>query len=213
MRNRKLLIPVALVVIAALGWMLWPSPYGKVRNLTSGGTDVIAFGDSLTSGYGAAKGEDWPTVLSDLIDEPIINAGRSGDTTDTALARLDDDVLSRDPRVVIVGLGGNDYLQGTSIATTEKNLREIVRRIQEAGAMVVLLGFEFPSFKADYESMYERVADDERCLLVEGTLSGILTDQTLKSDAIHPNAKGYALMAERLAKPARRLLDEAAAAR
>ena len=213
MRNRKVVIPVALAVIAALAWTLWPSPYGNVRNLTSGGTDVIAFGDSLTAGYGAAAGEDWPSQLSTRLGMPIINAGISGDTTGSALARLEDDVLAHDPRLVIVGLGGNDFLRREEIATTEANLREIVRRIQEAGAMVILLGFEFPSLNANYEAMYERVAEEERCLLVEGALAGILTDQALKSDAIHPNAKGYALMAERLERPARRLLAAADDAR
>ena len=174
--------------------------------------NVIAFGDSLTAGYGAAEGEDYPTRLARLLGMPVINAGISGDTTETALARVDD-VLARDPRIVIVGLGGNDYLGSVDISVTEANLRSIVRRIHERGAMVMLLGFKFPSLNANYEKMYARVASEERCLLVPGVLAGILTDNSLKSDAIHPNARGYDLMAQRLAGPCRKLIKRAQSAR
>ena len=139
--------------------------------------------------------------------------GVSGDTTASALARLDEDVLSQNPRIVLVGLGGNDFLQSVPLATTEANLRTIVRDIQRGGAMVVLLGFRFPSISANYESMYERVAGDERCLLVPDMLDGILSNPQLKSDEIHPNAAGYALMAERLETPLKKLIAKADKAR
>jgi lysophospholipase L1-like esterase len=212
-RDRRVTIAAAAVAVALLLWLVWPSPYSRVANLGSRGTNLIAFGDSLTAGYGAAAGEDWPTRLSALIGQPIINAGVSGDTTEAALARIEPDVLSRDPRIVIVGLGGNDFLRGIPIATTEANLRTIVRRIEASGAMVALLGFRFPSLSADYESMYKRVAREEHGLLIAGVLSGILTDESLKSDAIHPNARGYALMAERIAGPVRKLVKRANAKR
>jgi acyl-CoA thioesterase-1 len=78
--------------------------------------------------------------------------------------------------------------------------------MQGAGAMVVLLGFRFPSLTANYESMYKRVAKEEGCLLIEKTLSGILTDPALRSDQIHPNARGYELMAQRMSAPLKKLL-------
>lgn len=201
----------AILVIAV--WALWPSPYGKVANLGSHGSAVIAFGDSLTAGYGAAPGEDYPSRLATAVGMPVRNAGVSGDTTDAALARLDEDVLSHDPRVVIVGLGGNDFLRGTPITSTEANLRLIVRRIQRAGAMVVLLGYRFPSITASYEKMYERVAREEGCLLVPDLLDGILSNPSLKSDEIHPNGRGYQLIADRVAGPFRKLMKRADASR
>lgn len=210
-KRTKLLLAGAVAAVLLI-WLLWPSRYARVRNLGSNGTNIIAFGDSLTAGYGAGDGEDYPSRLSALIDRPVINAGVSGDTTGTALARIDD-VLDRDPRIVLVGLGGNDYLGSTAISVTEANLRSIVRKLHEGGAIVVLLGFKFPSLNANYETMYERVADEERCLLVTGVLAGILTDNALKSDAIHPNARGYALMAERLAGPCRKVIEKANAER
>ena len=199
----------ALLVVLAAVWLLWPSPYASVKNLASPGSSVISFGDSLTSGYGGSAGEDYPSGLSKRINVPVVNAGVSGDTTQSALARIDVAVLAAKPRIVIVGLGGNDFLGGVVIATTEANLRTIVREIQGAGAMVVLLGFSFPSLTADYAAMYERVAEDEGCLLVPRVMKGILTDRTLKNDEIHPNARGYALMAERIAPYVGKLIEEA----
>jgi lysophospholipase L1-like esterase len=201
------------VLVIAIAWLLWPSPYSKVTNLDARGTNIIAFGDSLTAGYGAAAGEDYPSRLASAIGVSVVNAGVSGDTTEMALDRIASDVLSRDPRIVIVGLGGNDFLRGVPIATTEANLRTIIRRIHESGAMVVLLGFRFPSLSVNYEKMYSRVASDERCLLVSRPLKDILTNPSLKSDEIHPNARGYQMMAERISGPIKKLIAKANGAR
>ena len=206
MRRPVVLTFVTSLVLIFAAWVAWRHySIGNVRNRNSHGTNVIAFGDSLTAGYGAQAGEDYPSRVSAATGIAIINAGVSGDTTEMALARIDKDVLSRDPRIVIVVLGGNDYLQGTSITTTEENLRSIIDKIEAAGAAVILLGFRFPSVNADYDAMYKRVAKDERCLFVSNVLSGILTHPELKSDEIHPNARGYQLMADRIAGPLRRL--------
>ncbi|HVR44631.1 MAG TPA: arylesterase [Thermoanaerobaculia bacterium] len=206
------MIGSALVLIAIV-WALWPSAASRVTNLDSRGSSLIAFGDSLTAGYGAAAGEDYTSRLSALIGARISNAGVSGDTSESALARIDRDVLGRDPRIVIVGLGGNDFLRNVPLSTTEAGLREIVRRSQGAGGMVVLLGFRFPSLRGDYGEMYERVAREEGALLIPDLLDGILSDPKLKSDEIHPNAQGYDLMAERVAGPLRELIEEADASR
>ena len=210
-KRARILIAAAVVVIAA--WLLWPSPYARVANLDSRGSSVIAFGDSLTAGYGAQPGEDYPSKLAALIGTSIVNAGVSGDTTESALARIDNDVLQRNPRIVLVGLGGNDFLQGVPITTTERNLRSAIRAIHGAGAMAVILGFRFPTLGASYEKMYANVAKDERCLLIPDLLDGILSNPSLKSDEIHPNARGYQLMAERMAGPCRKLIRKADAAR
>ena len=207
-RRAQIAVGAAVLLLLAL-WAFCPSSLSKVANLRSGGKNVIAFGDSLTAGYGAGPGEDYPTRLSALIGEPVTNAGVSGDTTESALGRLDADVLARDPRVVIIGLGGNDFLRGVPIATTEETLHTIVRKTHAAGAMVVLLGYRFPSLSANYGKMYEAVAESEGCLLVRNLLSGILTDSSLKSDEIHPNARGYALIAERIAGPLKKLIRKA----
>ncbi|HEX9982663.1 MAG TPA: arylesterase [Thermoanaerobaculia bacterium] len=211
--NRRAQIAAAVAVALVLAWLLWPSRYRRVANLDSRGTTVIAFGDSLTSGYGAGAGEDYPSRLSALLGTTVENAGVSGDTTEAALARIDEDVLARQPRLVIVGLGGNDFLRRMPMAGTEANLRTIVRKIQASGAMVVLLGFDFPSFGPDYAEMYEDIAADEGCLLIPDMLDGILNTPSLKSDEVHPNAAGYQVMAERVAGPLAKLLVKANATR
>lgn len=212
-KDKRFLAGAGALAVILLAWLFWPSPYAKVKNLASGGSGVIAFGDSLTAGYGVGAGDDYPSKLSELTGVAIRNAGISGDTTESALERIDADLVSRSPRIVIVGLGGNDFLRGVPIASTEANLRTIVRRAQGAGAMVVLLGFEFPSVTASYAKMYERVAREEGCLLVADMLDGILGNPALKSDEIHPNAPGYALMAERLEGPLTELIAKADGAR
>jgi len=209
--NPRVLIAAAAIVVAVLTWALWPSR--PIANLDSRGVNVIAFGDSLTAGYGAGESEDYPSVLGTLLGTPVVNAGVSGDTTESALARPDADVLARDPRIVIVGLGGNDFLRHMPIADTEANLRNTIRQIHAAKAMVVLLGFRFPTLGPSYEDMYERVADEEGCLLIPDLFDGILRDPALRSDAIHPNARGYRVMAERVAAPCRKLLRKANATR
>jgi lysophospholipase L1-like esterase len=201
----KKLAAVAAAVVAALLVIWWMRP-PKVANRESKGTSIIAFGDSLTAGYGAKEGEDFPSRLSTALGAPIVNAGVSGDTTEAALARLDEAVLTQNPRIVIVGLGGNDYLRRIELSATEANLRAIIRRIHSAGAAVVLLGFRFPSISANYEKMYERIAEDEQCLLIPDLLDGILANSSLKSDEIHPNGAGYQLMAERIEGPLKKLM-------
>ncbi|HEU4521957.1 MAG TPA: arylesterase [Thermoanaerobaculia bacterium] len=201
-RSRRMLPVVILAVFAAC------SRYDEVKNLASTGTSIVAFGDSLTAGYGAGQGEDYPSRLSARLGTSIVNAGANGDTTESALQRIDT-VVARQPRIVLIGLGGNDLLRGLPIESTEANLRAIISRIHEAGSMAVLLGFRFPTLRGGYEGMYERVAEDTGALLIPDLLDGILNDPALKSDAIHPNAAGYELMAERVAGPLQKLIKAA----
>ncbi|MDP6561262.1 MAG: GDSL-type esterase/lipase family protein, partial [Candidatus Binatia bacterium] len=91
---------------------------------------------------------------------------RSGDTATAGLTRLERDVLERDPRLVVVLLGGNDFLRRVPTAMTEKSLNEMVRRIQDRGAMVVLVGLKLGLFTNEYSPIYERVAEQNRALLI-----------------------------------------------
>lgn len=209
LKSHPVLTAAVVIILVGLVWMLWPPSYSHVVNLDSRGSEIIAFGDSLTAGYGAGAGEDYPSKLSAMTGISIRNAGVSGDTTESALERLEEDVLGGDPRIVIVGLGGNDYLRSVPVSTTEANLRTIIDRIQDRGAMVILLGFRFPSLNTNYGAMYERVAEEKGALFIPDLLDGILGDPSLKSDSIHPNARGYELMAERVSGPFTKLVRKA----
>ncbi|MHB8836211.1 MAG: GDSL-type esterase/lipase family protein [Candidatus Methylomirabilia bacterium] len=170
---------------------------------------MVCFGDSLTAGVGAKPGEDIASRLGAALGRSVVNAGVSGDTTKTALLRVAADVLVHRPGIVVVSLGGNDFLHGVPAETAGENLGAIVRTIQESGAMVVLGGFSFPSLSEDWLGMYARVAERQGCLLVPDLLAGIAGKPELKSDSIHPNAAGYAVMAGRLEKPLRDLMRRA----
>jgi acyl-CoA thioesterase-1 len=171
------------------------------------GTAVIALGDSLVSGKGASAGRDFVAVLSRRLRTPIINAGRSGDTSAEALARLDRDVLSRDPRVVIVLLGGNDFLQKVPRDQTFANLSTIVDRIRRRGAAVVLVGINPGLWMDPYAAEFEDLARRLEAGLVPDILADILGNSALMSDAIHPNDRGYELMADRIEPMLRGLIE------
>lgn len=183
--------------------------YDLVRNLDSRGEGIICFGDSLTEGVGADRGGDYPSVLARELTHPILNAGKRGNTAGEGLSRVQRDVLAHNPRLVIVLFGGNDFLRRVPLPETKKNLDEIVRRILDGGAMVVLVGVKLGLFMDGYGSVYKEIAKKHGALVVPDILQGILSDPKLKSDSIHPNSDGYRLMAERIAKHVGPLLREA----
>ena len=183
--------------------------YDFVRNFDSQGKNIICFGDSLTDGVGARVGEDYPSILVRQLPNPVINAGKRGNTSANGLSRLERDVLSRNPRLVIVLFGGNDFLRRVPLSETRSNLELIVHRIQEQGAMVALVGIRLGLFTDEYGPLYEEVAEKYGALLIPNVLKEILSDPKLKSDSTHPNGAGYRLMAERILNQVKPLLEEA----
>jgi acyl-CoA thioesterase-1 len=183
--------------------------FDSIRNIRSSGEAIICFGDSLTEGVGAGSGEEYPTVLSRQLALPVINAGLRGDTSAQALERLASSVLNKNPRLVIVLLGGNDFLRQVPRQETRKNLAEIVRRIQDAGAMVVVAGLRLGFFTDEYGPIFEETARQFGALYVGQVMKGILNDPSLRSDPIHPNGAGYRLIAGRIAEKIMPLLREA----
>jgi acyl-CoA thioesterase-1 len=139
---------------------------------------------------------------------PIINAGRGGDTAASALTRLDRDVLARDPRVVIVLLGGNDVLRRVPVDRTFADLGTLVARIRERGAAVVLVGLSVGFVTDPYGREYAALAERTASAYVPDILDGILHDQARMADAIHPNDEGHRIMAERIEPALRELLEE-----
>lgn len=183
--------------------------YDSIRNLGSAGQTIICFGDSLTEGVGSGPGEDYPSVLSQRLGVQVINAGRRGDTTSVALSRLAADVLEKNPRLVIVMLGGNDFLRQVPLSETKKYLEEIVSRTQDRGAIVVVSGIRLGLFTDEYSPVFEEIAKRRGALYVPEVLKGILSDAKLRNDRIHPNGSGYGLIAERIAEKVKPLLEAA----
>lgn len=168
---------------------------------------IIFFGNSLTVGVGAGDGEDFPTLVSkELGLKNVTNAGVSGDTTTTALNRLQTDVLDKNPSLVIVELSGNDFLGGVAAEETINNLDSITSRIRTTGAQVVLVHIRFPRKASEYEDGFKKIAEKHNAGVVWDALEGVMGNQSLMSDTIHPNTAGYKIMAERIAKALKKIL-------
>jgi acyl-CoA thioesterase I len=119
-----------------------------------------------------------------------------GDTTQTALARLDEDVLSLSPDLVLITLGGNDLKNGVPKDQAFENLGTIVRTLQNQGAMVVLAGIDIPLLGKGYGDAYKTLARETGALLIPDIFKGIMGKSGLMSDRIHPNSQGYTIMAQ-----------------
>ncbi len=161
------------------------------------GENIICFGDSLTYGTGAPSNKSYPARLSEMIGQPVINAGIPGNTTADGLKRLESDVLERSPRMVLMTLGGNDMKNGIDRAIAFANLKKIVEAIQAKGALVVLGGVKLLFWDRGYEEEYEKLAEETGIILIPNVLKGLIGHNDLMSDAIHPNAAGYEIMAKK----------------
>lgn len=199
-----LLALLALLAIGATYLFFFATP-STITNYPSQGTTIVAFGDSLVEGVGATDGNDFVSVLSRQLNEPIVNLGIRGDTTAAALARVDQ-VIAQDPKVVIVLLGGNDYLQKVSKAETFSNLNQIITTIHDSGAVVVLLGVQGGVLRDVYKSEYEALAESRGTAYVPNVLDGLFGKADLMSDAVHPNDAGYQIIADKVEPVVRELV-------
>ncbi|MGA1844843.1 MAG: arylesterase [bacterium] len=193
--KKILVLSIVSVVILFLSLYIHDMSAPKIRNAIPMGENIICFGDSLTYGTGATPGMDYPSQLSRMIQMPVINAGIPGDTTASALRRLQRDVLSRSPRIVLITLGGNDLKNGVPAKAAFDNLREIARAIQDQGALVVIGGIDIPFWGKGYGDAYEELAQELGLVLVPNIFKGIMGRPGLMSDQIHPNSAGYTKMA------------------
>ncbi len=180
----------------------------EVKNVNSKGTNIICFGDSLTFGYGANPQDAFPLVLLELTTLPVINAGIDGDTTTEALQRLDSDVIERNPLLVIIEFGGNDFLRKIPIETSVANVSQMIDRVHEKGAMVAFVDISAGLFLADYHNAFERLAQEKGVIFISSILSGIITNPSMKSDFLHPNKDGYRMIAQRIYRDIKPFLKE-----
>ena len=193
---KKGLIVLAIVAAGVLGYRFWAGEKAyEIKNVPTIVSRVVCFGDSLTRGVGAGKGNDYPSRLVEMTGLDVINVGVSGDTTAAALARLEDDVLDYEPDVVLITLGGNDLKNRVSVDTARANLLNIIQQIQAAGSMVVLGGIDIPLYGKGYAQMYESIARQTGSVLIPNVLDGLFGHSEFMSDSIHPNDKGYEIMA------------------
>jgi acyl-CoA thioesterase-1 len=136
------------------------------------------------------------------VDVKVGNAGVTGDTSEGALKRLDE-VLRAQPKLVIVALGANDIFRNVPRETLHRNLLSIVQTLQAHGISVILVGLETDDVKTDYaralRGMYERIAEEEKVALVPFMLKGVFGNpELLAADGMHPNGKGYRVVAQNI---------------
>ncbi|MDQ5908365.1 MAG: Arylesterase [Pseudomonadota bacterium] len=167
------------------------------------GASVLAFGDSVTFGTGAPAGQDWPTLLAEKTGWQITNAGIPGDTAEQAQHRLPDLLVENRPALVIIEIGGNDFLKRTPQPEVKADIRRIIQAVKGVGAQAVLVAVPEWSLlnllarKTD-APIYRELGKEEGVLVIEQVFSDVLSQPELCADRIHPNAKGYQVMADGL---------------
>ena len=184
------------------------APTGAVAPAGAHPSVILDLGDSLTAGYGLPEGEAFPARLEAWLGRrgiaaQVVNAGVSGDTTAGGLARLDWALADR-PDLVILALGGNDALRGIDPAAVRANLDKMIREVAAAGAKVLLLGMlARPNWGEAYRSAFDRIFPDlartYHVPLYPFFLEGVAMNPELnQADGLHPNARGVAVLVDRI---------------
>lgn len=204
--KKKLLIAIGAIIIIVGAWFFFfRNSEPEIINRNSKGTTIVAFGDSLIHGVGSTEGNDFISLLSQRVGQPIINLGINGNTTVDGLARIKK-ALDKDPKIVILLLGGNDYLRKVPIETTFKNLELMVKAIQKQGSMVLLLGVRGGLLTDIFADKFEEFAETHKVAFVPNVLDGLIAKNKYMSDAVHPNDAGYKEIADKVEPVLRMLL-------
>lgn len=179
---------------------------------------IVAFGDSLTAGFGLSPSQSYPALLqkrlaADGFAYEVVNAGISGDTSAGGVRRIDWS-LEGDVRIVILELGANDILRGQPIEQLKRNLSAIIERAKAKGAEVLLAGMEAPTnsgavYQKAAHNAFPEVAKAHGVELIPFFLEGVAARPHLnQGDGIHPNAEGTQLVADTVYKYLRPLLEK-----
>jgi acyl-CoA thioesterase-1 len=166
---------------------------------------IVAFGNSLTAGFGVAPDESYPAQLAKHLQKngwqfEVINAGVSGETSAGGVRRIEW-ILKSQPRVVILELGVNDGLRGLPLQQTYTNLHTIIERLKSEGVLVILAGMRIPvnygeEYTGEFFEMYKRLAQEFAIPLIPFFLEGVAAQPKLnQGDGVHPTAEGYIVVA------------------
>lgn len=169
-------------------------------------TEIICLGDSLTAGYGIEKDKAYPKLLEIKLkakgkDVKVLNGGVSGSTTASGKTRLNWFLKKAKPKILILALGANDGLRGLKLASSEKNLEEIITLAKSRDIQVLLAGMQLPpNYGEDYtkafRSMYSNLKKKHDLPIIPFLLKGVGGKKELNiEDGIHPNEKGHEVIA------------------
>lgn len=179
---------------------------------------IVAFGDSLTAGYGLPASQTYPALLqeklkADGFEYEVINAGVSGDTSAGGVRRIDW-ALEGDVRFLILELGANDILRGQPIREMKKNLSQIIERAKSRGAQVLLAGMYSPAnagpdYQREIHEAFQSLAREHQVTLIPFFLDRVAGIESLnQADGIHPNAEGTKIVAETVYQSLRPMLEK-----
>jgi acyl-CoA thioesterase-1 len=170
-----------------------------LSNSAQAAKNILVFGDSLSAGYGIARDDSWVNLLQRELKKShpqfeVVNASISGETTSGGLRRIGRALQQHAPAVVIIELGANDGLRGTSFKETETSLNAIILQSLKVNAKVLLIGIQIPpNYGVDYtrqfRMLYPKLAKKHSIALVPFMLEGIKPEQ-FQADNLHPNAAG-----------------------
>ena len=191
-------VRIALLVCLCLLQTACGDKLQKLDKLAPGDT-IVAFGDSLTYGTGAAETESYPAVLAALIGRPVVRAGVPGETTAEGRERLPQVLAEHQPKLVLFCLGGNDMLRKLKESETIANQRAMLTLLRERHIAVVLIGVPRPALLSGMPEYYAQLAGEFKLPYEGKVMQDVLFKSDLKSDAAHPNAEGYRRIAAAIA--------------
>ena len=196
--SRRLLFLLLAAAVAACGGS------GPAMDKLADDAVVLAFGDSLTYGTGAAREDSYPAQLERGIRRKVVNAGVPGETSAAGLERLAEVLDEVKPAMLILCHGGNDFLRKMDEARAASNVRAMIAMAREKEIAVVLLATPKPTLPPSVPAFYRQIAEEAGVPFEEAVMRKVLTDRDLKSDLVHPNAEGYRLIARTVEKMLRR---------
>ena len=159
---------------------------------------ILAFGDSLTAGYGVSPENSYPSVLAELSDRTVINAGISGETTSEGLLRFTQVLDQHKPKLIILLEGGNDILQNLSFSDAKNNLSLMLQEAKNRNISILFLGVPEKNLFSSAAPFYAELANQHEVVFAKTLMAKLLKSPNLKSDSVHLNAKGYRKMAEEI---------------
>jgi len=199
--QERLMIALTLIILGFLFLMYYlHNRTPEILNYPNDRAEIIVFGDSLAAGVGSTDGEGFVDDLSFTLNRKITTLGVSGNTTRDGLMRIND-VLDRNAQIVIISLGGNDFLRRVPKEEVERNFNKIISKIQNDGSMVMILG------TPGYGNLYEELAESHGAAYVPNILKGLIGRDAYMSDTVHPNDVGYNRIAEKIEPKLKKYID------